>query len=173
MAVPGYAPAPAEPSFEFAMTQLLGLEGGLEANAADPGGLTKYGISQRAYPALDIAALTADDAKAIYHRDFWLHYHLDEIRAPQVAAKMLSILVNLEPREGGLILQRALRAAGSQVAEDGMLGAETIDAVNMRAPLPALLAALRSEQAAIYRINLATGRVSKSFEAGLLNRAYK
>ncbi len=173
MAIPGYEPAPAEPSFDYAMSQLLALEGGLEANAADPGGVTKYGISKRAYPALDIAALTLEDAKAVYYRDFWKHYHLDEIQAPQLAAKMLSILVNLAPREGALILQRALRAAGAPVAEDGTIGAQTIDAVNLRAPLPALLAALRSEQAALYRVNLATGRVSRLFEAGLLNRAYK
>jgi lysozyme family protein len=173
MAIPGFDPAPSEPGFDFAVSQLLALEGGLESNPADPGGLTKFGISQRAYPALDIAALTAEDAKSVYYRDFWKQYHLDELRAPQVASKMLSILVNLAPREGALILQRALRAAGAPVTEDGVIGSETLDAVNLRAPLPALLAALRSEQAALYRVNVATGRVGKEFETGLLNRAYK
>jgi lysozyme family protein len=33
--------------------------------------LTKFGISQRSYPDLDIRNLTIDQAKAIYLRDFW------------------------------------------------------------------------------------------------------
>lgn len=37
----------------------------------DPGGLTKWGISQRAYPALDIRNLTQQEAEAIYYRDYW------------------------------------------------------------------------------------------------------
>ena len=37
----------------------------------DPGGETNWGISKRSYPQLDIKALTRDDARAIYRRDFW------------------------------------------------------------------------------------------------------
>lgn len=37
----------------------------------DPGGETKFGISKRSYPALDIAALNRNAAKTIYHSDFW------------------------------------------------------------------------------------------------------
>lgn len=37
----------------------------------DPGGETKYGISKRAYPRLDIKNLTLEDASAIYKRDYW------------------------------------------------------------------------------------------------------
>jgi lysozyme family protein len=35
-------------------------------NPADLGGATKYGISQRAYPSLDIKALTFPQALEIY-----------------------------------------------------------------------------------------------------------
>lgn len=60
-------------NFERAVAIVLEEEGGLVDNPKDPGGLTKYGISQRAYPKLDIRNLTRDDAKAIYLRDYWGH----------------------------------------------------------------------------------------------------
>jgi len=62
-----------------AIRNVIGREGGLVDNPADRGGLTKYGISQSAYPKLDIASLTADQAAAIYKRDFW-----DAIKADQL-----------------------------------------------------------------------------------------
>jgi hypothetical protein len=41
--------------FNRCIPVILAAEGGLVHHTADPGGLTKYGISQRSYPALDIA----------------------------------------------------------------------------------------------------------------------
>lgn len=58
-------------NFDDAFTRLLGNEGGLVDNPADPGGLTQWGISQRNYPGVDIRSLTQDEAKSIYFRDFW------------------------------------------------------------------------------------------------------
>lgn len=37
----------------------------------DPGGITKYGLSKRANPDLDIENLTLDDAKAVYKKRYW------------------------------------------------------------------------------------------------------
>src|SRR5574343_326744 len=58
-------------TFDQAFDRLIGHEGGYVFDPHDPGGETKFGISKRAYPALDIAALTLADAKAIYRRDYW------------------------------------------------------------------------------------------------------
>lgn len=41
------------------------------ARLGDPGGETKWGISKRSYPDLDIAALTREQAIEIYFRDYW------------------------------------------------------------------------------------------------------
>ena len=57
--------------FNTAVALVLKHEGGLVDNPQDPGGLTNFGISKRAYPSLDIANLTVEDAKAIYQRDYW------------------------------------------------------------------------------------------------------
>lgn len=59
-------------AFQAAFRELIGEEGGYVFNPADPGGETKYGISKRSYPNLNIKELTLDLAKAIYYRDFWL-----------------------------------------------------------------------------------------------------
>ncbi len=46
-------------------------EGGLSEDPNDKGGLTKYGISQRSYPKLDIRNLTRQQAELIYKVDYW------------------------------------------------------------------------------------------------------
>jgi lysozyme family protein len=58
-------------AFDQAFTRLLGHEGGYVNNPADPGGETNWGISKRSYPQVDIKALTQQQAKWIYQRDFW------------------------------------------------------------------------------------------------------
>ena len=64
-------------NFNRAFTFVVGEEGGYVNNPADPGGETKFGISKRAYPDLDIANLTLEQAKAIYHKDYWDTLALD------------------------------------------------------------------------------------------------
>jgi lysozyme family protein len=68
---------PAE--FTYAVNEVLRSEGGLVNDPADPGGLTNYGISQRAYPGVDIAKLTKEEAIAIYYRDYWLAAKCDKL----------------------------------------------------------------------------------------------
>jgi len=58
-------------SFEDAVNVILDIEGGYVNDPNDPGGETKFGISKRAYPNLDIANLTIGRAKLIYYRDYW------------------------------------------------------------------------------------------------------
>lgn len=58
-------------SFQSAFEMVIGTEGGYVNDPHDPGGETKYGISKRAYPDLDIENLTLEQAKDIYLRDYW------------------------------------------------------------------------------------------------------
>ena len=58
---------------------ILAEEGGQVNHPRDPGGLTKYGISQRSYPDLNIAALTKETVVALYRRDYWNPVHGDEL----------------------------------------------------------------------------------------------
>lgn len=59
-------------SFESALDFVFRWEGGLSNDKDDRGGLTKYGISLKAYPDLDIRSLTLEQAKDIYLHDYWL-----------------------------------------------------------------------------------------------------
>jgi lysozyme family protein len=64
-------------NFDNAFTFVVGEEGGYVNNPADPGGETKYGISKRAHPTVDIANLTLEGAKAIYKTGYWDALSLD------------------------------------------------------------------------------------------------
>jgi lysozyme family protein len=63
--------------FARAFEVVVGLEGGHVRDPRDPGGETKWGISKRSYPHLDIAALTLEDAQEIYRRDYWYALNLN------------------------------------------------------------------------------------------------
>ncbi len=58
-------------AFDAAMKLLLTLEGGYVHHSDDHGGETRWGISKRSYPNVDIANLSKHGARQIYYRDFW------------------------------------------------------------------------------------------------------
>jgi len=158
--------------FLRAVEFVLAHEGGYVNDPADPGGETKWGISRRSYPELDIANLTREDAIAIYYRDWWQRYGYDRLMSPTIAAKVLDLSVHVGPRQAHMMLQRALHAVGRRdVAVDGIIGPKTISAANA-APPDALLAALRAEAAAYYRQLIERNPALKKYERGWMNRAY-
>src|SRR4030042_2435969 len=68
--------------FEKAFEIVIGLEGGYSDNPADPGGETKYGISKRAFPDLDIKNRTLEQAKEIYLVEYWAKSCCDDLVSP-------------------------------------------------------------------------------------------
>ena len=91
-------------TFPDCIAHVLAAEGGLVNNPQDPGGVTKFGISQRSYPALDIRALSLDDAKTIYQRDYW-----DKIQGERLPAGLdpvvLDHAVNVGPARANTLRQ--------------------------------------------------------------------
>jgi lysozyme family protein len=59
-------------NFKLAYAFTSKWEGGYVNDPSDPGGETKYGISKRAYPDVDIKSLTKIEAEKIYYNDYWL-----------------------------------------------------------------------------------------------------
>lgn len=110
-------------TFDQSFVKLIGHEGKYSNNPRDPGGETKWGISKRAYPALDIADLTLDDAKAIYKRDYWDRAQCDRL-PPAIAFQVFDGAVNSGI---GTSIRWLQSAAG--VAQDGVVGPLTIRAV--------------------------------------------
>jgi lysozyme family protein len=104
--------------FDQAFQIIVGEEGGYSSGYGDPGGETKFGISKRAYPNLDIANLTLEQAKAIYFEDFWTPAGCDSMRW-ELALCVFDAAVNQGPNFAKLLpddpieimAQRALRYA--------------------------------------------------------------
>jgi len=68
--------------FEKAISFVLEHEGGYSNDPNDPGGETKFGISKRSYPELDISKLTLKQAKEIYYKNYWLKAGCNELPFP-------------------------------------------------------------------------------------------
>ncbi len=69
-------------SFRKAMGFVLKWEGGYSDLPDDAGGKTKWGISQRAHPTLDIENLTPEQALDIYAKEYWNPCGCDSIAFP-------------------------------------------------------------------------------------------
>jgi lysozyme family protein len=176
-------------AFDLAADYVLQNEGVLSDHPADKGGLTKYGIilpvlremgaefgdkdGDGDIDGADIRALTVADAKAILKQRWWDKYGYGLLSAPGIAAKVMDAAFNMGPRQGHIILQRAVNAVHpGAVTEDGILGPLTIKAANECWPA-ALRAALRSEMAAVYRMILQKDPTQEAFRKGWLARAYR
>lgn len=68
--------------FKKSLAFTLKWEGDYSNDPADPGGETKWGISKRAYPSLDIKNLTPAQAASLYANDYWDKSGCDEIPFP-------------------------------------------------------------------------------------------
>lgn len=111
-------------NFDKAFEIIIGHEGGYVNDSRDPGGETKYGISKRAYPNVDIKNLTLDQAKLIYKRDYWDAVDAESI--PGVARLMVfDCAVNCGVTTAKKILQRAVGAK-----DDGIIGPKTRAAIS-------------------------------------------
>lgn len=111
--------------YDFAVKLVLGIEGPDSDNpVTDPdGGLTRFGISQKQNPAVDVAGLTVDTAIAFYKANHWLaENHCDELPFP-ASVMMFDSSINQGPVVARRLLQSALG-----VPVDGMIGGQTIAA---------------------------------------------
>lgn len=115
-----------------AINHTLELEGGYVNDPKDSGGETKYGISKTAYPNEDIANLTLDRAKEIYHRDYWDRCKCDNI-PDALSVAVFDFAVNSGVKTAIKKLQIALG-----VKADGIIGNQTLGACN-RLPVKKVL----------------------------------
>lgn len=101
------------------------IEGGarISDDPADPGGVTKWGISQRAYPDEDIQHLTEPRAKELFRRDYW-----DRCQCEQLPERMAIALADAAFNQGVDAAMRQLQRA-LNVSVDGVMGPRTMAAV--------------------------------------------
>jgi lysozyme family protein len=111
--------------FYESIPTVLANEGGYTFDSSDPGGETKFGISKRSYPHLNIKSLTVIDATAIYLRDFWLFGGIED---QAVATKLFDSYVNMKHTAITLI-QKLIG-----VEADGVYGPKTEEKINQEDP---------------------------------------
>ena len=117
-------------TFEEIIERVIESEGGskITKDPSDAGGTTKYGISQRAYPDLDIESLTERDAKEIYYNDYWIPSKAMQVPA-QIREIYFDMVVNFGRRGAVKVLQQACNGKNTyKIKEDGMVGVATISA---------------------------------------------
>jgi len=154
-------------TFDKAIAYTLRHEGGHVFDPKDPGGETRFGISKRSYPKIDIKNLRLAEAVYLYRVDFWVRPKFNKITVPTIATKVFDLGVNTSPRRAAKMLQRAVNQVcggeipaqrrsswrqkmarlfkGTTLAVDGLIGPITIEAVALCPYHEALLIALKGE----------------------------
>ncbi len=113
-------------TFDEVFERSVGHEGGYVNDPLDPGGETKWGISKRSYPHLDIKNLTRDEAKEIYRLDFWNRVNGDKLY-DGVAYQVFDFAINSGIETAVRYLQRAVGTA-----DDGHWGPKSQEALDSK-----------------------------------------
>ena len=106
-----------------AIAVIIKIEAGYVNDPDDGGGETKYGISKRSYPDVDIKGLTKTAAAAIYLRDYW-----NPLRCGNVPSALALPLLDAGVNQGQGTAVRMLQGLLG-VTVDGLIGPKTLAAV--------------------------------------------
>ncbi|HJY23850.1 MAG TPA: glycosyl hydrolase 108 family protein, partial [Hanamia sp.] len=129
-------------------------EGKFINDPRDPGWATNFGISLRflvqtgdldgdgfldgdinhdgKIDIKDILAISQDDAAHLYDLYFWSKYRYGLINCQPIATKVFDLAINMGASGSHKCLQRAARSVNpeNKLADDGILGAKTLDTIN-------------------------------------------
>lgn len=122
-------------NFDRIIAAVLKDEGGYSDHPSDPGGATKYGITQRTLATFrrenvtkaDVKALTIDEAKAIYRKNYWNMIRGDDLPGG-IDYTVFDYAVNSGPARAAKALQWAIGFKGNDV--DGHIGDQTLAATD-------------------------------------------
>jgi len=114
-------------SFDKAFELTLGHEGGYVNNPSDPGGATKYGITEKVARASgytgSMASLPLELAKDIYKTQYWNTIKGDNL-PNRVAEELFDTAVNHGVKQAVIFAQKAVGTTA-----DGILGSKTLSAI--------------------------------------------
>ena len=169
--------------FQYAMKTVIKLEGGLSDNKADPGGVTRFGISLRYLKSIhldinhdgiesrdDIIQLTLTQADSIYYKNWYTRWHYDKINNQDILTDVLAFSINAGASECHKLIKRAINDITNDGIEvNGILDQKTIDMINLIEPV-VFHAALQQEQEDFYRSIVKRNPQLKVFLKGWLHR---
>ncbi len=181
-------------TFLQAVETVLLHEGGFVNDATDPGGATRYGISLRYLISLgeidldhdgfndfdfdrdgdvdadDIRQMPRETAIQLYYDNWWVKFGYDGLPGG-IAPKVFDLAVNMGARQAHKLLQRACRACGENILDDGIIGPLT-RRVLFDLDQWGAMTAFRSEAAGFYRGLIITKPKFEKYRNGWLSRAY-
>lgn len=153
--------------FKKALAKVLKWEGGFAEHPSDPGGRTNKGITQKTYNYYyegDVLHITDEQVETIYRIGFWNKIKGDYINSQSVAELLFDYAVNSGVKTAVVKIQRILK-----VADDGVLGPKTLEAINSR-NAKALFDELHSVRATYYKQLVTKNPSLKVFYRGWCNR---
>ena len=121
---------------ERAIAFTLANEGVWSEGVGDPGLATKYGISSKYNPGVDVRSLTIEAARGIYRTRYWRPEY-DEIPSETLAVKLFDFAVNAGAERAHKTLQLALNRltpGGFELSADGIIGPITMHAIETQDP---------------------------------------
>jgi lysozyme family protein len=153
---------------ELAIRKTLIHEGGFVDDPDDPGGATKYGITQKDLPGVDISALTEQQA-IDYYKQHYVKTLYAQIESQAIGEKIFDL--GVLDGVGSIIhvLQAVLKPSFPDVEIDGNFGPVTLSAVNQSDEASLLQAYKNALVARVFQI-IAANPAEKKFAAGWIRR---
>lgn len=115
-------------NFETAFARLLGHEGDFSDHPDDPGGKTRFGVTEAVARRVgyrgDMRQLPLELAQRIYREEYWTPVRADDLPAT-IRYAVFDAAVNSGTKQAIRWLQRA-----ASTADDGVLGPKTLAAVH-------------------------------------------
>ena len=116
--------------FSDTIEDTLNHEGGYVNDPDDRGGETKWGISKRQYPEVNIMHLSREEAIKIYYRDYWQKARCREL-PNSISPMYFDMCVNFGRSGATKVLQEACNSQERWKGEkkldvDGRIGPKTI-----------------------------------------------
>ena len=181
-------------NFDWAVRCVLHHEGGWSDDPDDRGGATNFGISLRYLQARgdldrdglpdgdmdgdgdvdadDIRATDRDAAIELYRTGFWLPNKCDKIKSSLCATKIFDMAVNMGSRQAWKLVQRSCVKLGSTLTVDGVVGENTLNAVNSYHRTDyELIDVIRDRQANFYETIIERNPTQAKFRLGWRRRA--
>lgn len=160
--------------FNKAFKVVIEHEGGFVDDPTDRGKATNWGISQRAYPEVDVRNLTLKQAKIIYRDDYYDKFY-DKL-SEEIAIELFDTGVNMGVRVAKEFLQKAMNLMNrneknfADLEVDGILGKRTLAAYN-KVNKKALLKVLNGLQFSYYVSIVENDKTQERYFNGWITRS--
>lgn len=164
------------------LRRLLEIEGGFSDHPDDRGGATNFGFTREALKTLNYKKenpeeLTVEEAKDLYYRGYMLPNKYDQIKDFDIACRMLDLAVHtsgpLRSVRANRFLQRAVndfRIGEDKITVDGIVGPQTLGAVNDFPHPDRIVKSLVIQQGDLYRRIANADESQKVFLGGWFRR---